>query len=80
MHGVAEEGVPMRSIAQTIGEGLNLPVKSLSAEEAGAHFTWMAGFVGLNNPTSSALTRQRLGWNPTGIQLLNDLRENYFSE
>lgn len=80
LHAVAEEGVAMNAIAQTIGEGLGLPVRSLSQEEAGAHFGWMAGFVGLDNPTSSAFTREKLGWNPTQIELLADMRENgYFS-
>jgi len=80
LHAVAEEGVPMRSIAQTIGEGLGIPVKSLSADEAGAHFGWMGGFVGLDNRTSSALTREKFGWNPTQIELLEDMKRNgYFS-
>lgn len=81
LHGVGEEGVPMRAIAEAIGEGLGVPVRSLSQDEAGAHFGLMAGFVALNNPTSSALTREALGWNPTGLDLLKDMRESgYFSE
>ncbi len=80
LHGVAEEGVPMRDIAQTIGEGLGVPVRRLTEEEAGAHFGWMANFVALDNPTSSALTRDSLGWNPTQIELLTDMRDNgYFA-
>lgn len=62
LNGAAEEGVPMRDIAQTIGEGLGLPVRSLSPDEAQAHFGWFAGFVALDGATSSALTRETLGW------------------
>lgn len=72
-HAVAEEGVSMRDIAQTIGRRLNLPVKSIPAEEAQAFFGWMAMFAGLDMPASSALTRQKLNWTPTGPGLIADL-------
>jgi nucleoside-diphosphate-sugar epimerase len=79
-HGVAEEGVPMRAIAGLIGERLGLPVRSITAEEAPAHFDWMARFVGIDNPTSSAVTRETLGWRPEGPDLLTDMREGgYFA-
>jgi nucleoside-diphosphate-sugar epimerase len=73
-HAVAEEGVAMRDIAQVIGEGLKLPVASLSPDEAAAHFGWMAAFAGLDMPASSAWTRETLGWNPTGPGLIADLK------
>jgi nucleoside-diphosphate-sugar epimerase len=80
LHGVAEEGVPMHAIARVIGEGLGVPVRSVVGDAAAAHFGWLAGFVGVDNPTSSALTRGALGWNPRGPGLLTDLRESgYFS-
>jgi hypothetical protein len=60
-HAVAEEGVPVREIAESIGRGLKLPTVSLSAEQAGEHFGWLAHFVGLDVPASSALTQERLG-------------------
>ncbi len=63
-HAVAEEGVPMRDIAETIGRGLKVPVVSLSPEKAAAHFGWLAMFAGLDLPASSAQTQQRLGWQP----------------
>lgn len=79
-HGAAEEGVPMRDIAAAIGEGLGVPVRGLSADEAEAHFNWMAMFVGVDNPTSSAATREALGWRPREPGLLDDLRDaSYFS-
>lgn len=77
-HAVAEEGVPMRAIAEAIGRGLRIPVVSLTPEQAPAHFGWLAGFAQWDMPASSALTRQRLGWNPTGPTLLADLANMRF--
>ncbi len=79
-NGAAEEGIAMRDIAETIGAGLGLPVRSLSPEEAEAHFSWFAGFVGYDGPTSSAITRESLGWSPKQNGLLQDMRESgYFT-
>ena len=74
-HAVAEEGVPLRSIAEVIGQGLAIPVASLSTEEAGPHFGWLAGFVGIDMPASSAQTQRDLDWHPTGPGLIADLAE-----
>lgn len=79
-HGVAEEGVPMRDIATLIGRHLGLPVVSKTADEAAAHFGWMARFVGLNMAASSALTRQQLGWQPSHPTLLEDLEQGHYFE
>jgi len=76
---VAEEGIPVRDIAETVGAGLNLPVVSLTPEEAPAHFGWLAMFAGLDLPASSAMTRELLGWTPTGPGLLDDLRRMDYS-
>ena len=70
---VAEEGVPVRDIAEAVGRGLKVPVVSKSAQEASAHFGWLAMFAGADMPASSALTQQRLGWGPTGVGLIADL-------
>ncbi len=79
-HGVADEGVPTREIAEVIGRRLNLPVKSLAAEEAADHFDWIARFFSMDMVASSALTRERLGWHPTRPGLLVDLdQEHYFA-
>jgi nucleoside-diphosphate-sugar epimerase len=75
LHAVAEEGVSIRSIAETIGAGLGLPVRSLTEEEAPAYFDFLAMFIGRDNLTSSAITRETLGWTPTGPGLLADLRD-----
>jgi nucleoside-diphosphate-sugar epimerase len=64
-HAVAEEGVPLREIAEAIGRGLKVPVVSKSSEEAAGHFGWLAMFVGFDIPASSALTQERLGWRLT---------------
>jgi nucleoside-diphosphate-sugar epimerase len=72
-HAVAEQGVTMRDIAGAIGQRLNVPVVSIKPEEAARHFGPIAALVGRDNPTSSQLTRNRLGWSPAGIGLLDDL-------
>ncbi|AXK80571.1 NAD-dependent epimerase/dehydratase family protein [Pseudolabrys taiwanensis] len=72
-HAVAEEGIAIRDIAQAIGQRLQLPVKSIAADEAQAYFGWLAMFAGHDMPASSAQTRQKLGWQPTGPGLIADL-------
>ncbi|GAA4620627.1 SDR family oxidoreductase [Actinoallomurus vinaceus] len=78
LHAVADEGVPIRAIAEVIGRHLDLPVVSVSPEDAGEHFTWLAGFIGLDSPVSSALTRELLGWQPTGPGLIDDLDKGHY--
>ncbi|MDQ0474531.1 SDR family oxidoreductase [Labrys wisconsinensis] len=72
-HAAAEEGVPMRDIAEAIGRRLGLPVKSIAPEETGAYFGWLAMFAGHDMPASSVQTRKTLGWEPTGPGLIADL-------
>jgi nucleoside-diphosphate-sugar epimerase len=72
-HGVADEGVPTRDIAEVIGRRLNLPVVSKSPEEVADHFGWIGHFFGMDGPASSAQTQQRLGWRPTQPGLLSDI-------
>ena len=72
-HAVAEEGVPVREIAEVIGRGLKVPVVAISPEEAAAHFGWLAPFAALDLRASSAQTRAKLGWRPTGPGLIADL-------
>ncbi|UQN09313.1 SDR family oxidoreductase [Deinococcus sp. QL22] len=78
LHGVGNEGVPVRAIAEVIGRHLNLPVVSLSAEEAGDHFGWLAGFLAANVPTSSTLTRELLNWQPRHPGLIEDLSGGHY--
>jgi nucleoside-diphosphate-sugar epimerase len=74
-HAVGEEGISSRAIAEALGRGLNLPVVSISPDEAASHFGWMAMFVGLDMPASSVQTQARLDWHPTGPTLIADLNE-----
>jgi nucleoside-diphosphate-sugar epimerase len=78
LHGVADEGVPFREIAETIGRGLGLPTVSVPAQDADERFSFLGGFVQLDNPVSSALTRERLGWTPTHPGLIADLEEGHY--
>ena len=79
-HAIAEEGVPLRKIAEAIGRGLKVPVVAKSPEEAATHFGWLGLFVGLDCPASSAQTQERLGWRPTALPgMISDLeRMRYF--
>jgi nucleoside-diphosphate-sugar epimerase len=72
-HAVAEEGVPLKDIATAIGRGLNVPVTSISQEQAQEHFGFFGFFAGRDSPVSSVRTREQLGWKPTGPGLLTDL-------
>ena len=79
-HGVADEGVPFREIAEVIGRRLNVPVVSKSLEEAAKHFGWLAHFVGIDCPASSAQTQQQLGWAPKQPGLIADLDQTHYFE
>jgi len=78
LHAVADEGVAFREIAETIGRHLDVPVKSVPAEDAAEHFSYLGGFVGLDNPVSSAHTRELLGWQPTHPGLIDDLDQGHY--
>jgi nucleoside-diphosphate-sugar epimerase len=78
VHAVAEKGVPFRAIAEAIGQHLKLPAVSLTAEEASQHFSFLAPFVAIDNPTSNALTRERLGWKPTHPALIADIEQGHY--
>jgi nucleoside-diphosphate-sugar epimerase len=77
---VAEEGVSMRDIAEAIGAGLNVPVVSMSPEEAAGHFGWLSIFADLDMPASSEWTRAELGWQPSGPTLMADLEWMDYSQ
>jgi nucleoside-diphosphate-sugar epimerase len=78
LHAVADEGVPIRDIAEVIGRHLDVPVAAISPEDAAGHFTWLAGFLGLDIPASSTLTRQLLGWQPAQPGLIDDLGKGHY--
>lgn len=78
LHAVADQGVPIRDIAEVIGAHLEVPVVSISPEEAGEHFTWLAHFLAADCPASSAMTRELLGWKPTQLELIDDLNQGHY--
>jgi nucleoside-diphosphate-sugar epimerase len=82
LHAVADQGVPIRAIAEVIGRHLDVPVVSVPADEASEYFGSLAGFLlSADNPVSSALTRGLLGWQPTHPGLVDDLdKGHYFQE
>jgi nucleoside-diphosphate-sugar epimerase len=73
-HAVAEEGISMKQIAETIGQTLNLPVKQLSEDEAKNHFGPFAMFVNFDMSASSKITQEKLNWKPSGPRLLEDIK------
>jgi hypothetical protein len=77
-YAVDDEGIAMREIAAVIGRQLNLPTASKTPEEAASHFGFLAMFLGLDAPASSAFTRQRPGWTPTHRRLIADLEDGRY--
>jgi nucleoside-diphosphate-sugar epimerase len=78
LHAIADEGVPIRDIAAVIGRHLDVPVVSVAPAAAAEHFTWLAGFLALDCPASSALTRELLGWRPEFPGLVDDLEAGHY--
>jgi nucleoside-diphosphate-sugar epimerase len=78
-HGVAEEGIAFKAIAEAIGKHLDIPVVSISPEDAAANFGWFAGFAAIDIPASSKVTRERLNWHPVQPELIADMEQgSYF--
>lgn len=77
-HAVADEGIPFRDIASVIGRGAGVPTASISASDAAEQFAFLGGFVGVDNPTSSEVTRKVLGWDPVEPGLLEDLEHGHY--
>jgi nucleoside-diphosphate-sugar epimerase len=78
LHAVAEEGIALRDIAAAIGRRLGVPAAPVAAENAERHFGFLSAFVGLDNSTSSQITRDILGWTPTRPGLISDLDEEHY--
>jgi nucleoside-diphosphate-sugar epimerase len=78
LHAIADEGVPIRAVAEVIGRHLDIPVAAIPAEDAAAHFGWLAGLIGADSPASSTLTRELLGWQPTHPGLIDDLDKGHY--
>ena len=78
LHGVGDEGVPLREIAAAIGRGTGLPVRSVPEDEVPGYFGFLAGFITLDDPTSNAITREVLGWEPTHLGLIADYNAGHY--
>jgi len=78
LHAIAEEGVPIRAVADAIGGQLDVPVVSVAPADAPAHFIWLADFLGFDSPASSTLTRELMGWEPTRHGLVEDLEQGHY--
>ena len=78
LHAVAEGGVPIRRVAEVIGGQLGLPVVSISAEDSSEHFGFLADYLAMDSPASSALTRDLLSWEPTHPGLIDDLEQGHY--
>jgi len=77
-HGAAEEEITFKSIAESIGRHLNIPVVTKSPEEAADHFGWFAGFAAIDCPASSKKTREQLNWRPVQSTLLADMESGIY--
>ena len=78
LHAVGDEGVAIRAVAEVMGRHLAVPVAAIPEPDAAAHFTWLAGFIGLDSPASGAQTRELLGWQPAGPGLIEDLDQDHY--
>jgi len=76
LHAVAEEGVPLKAIAEAVGESVGVPARSFTPEEADAQFGWLAMFVMADTAASSAATQETFGWRPTHPGLLAGIRQS----
>ncbi|MGH7910371.1 MAG: SDR family oxidoreductase [Candidatus Dormibacteraceae bacterium] len=79
LHAVAEEGVPTREIAEAIGRAFDLPVTSIAADDVQDHFGWIGTFFAMDLAATSTMTRELLGWTPTGPTLVDDLDSGAYS-
>lgn len=78
LHAVADQGVPIRAIAEVIGRHLDLPLAAIPPAAAGEHFGWLAGAIASDSPAASTLTRDLLGWHPTQPGLIDDLDKGHY--
>lgn len=78
LHAVGDEGIPLRRIAETIGHHLGVATANIPTEGAAAHFGFLAPFITIDNPTSSANTQHLLGWEPVHPGLIADLNLGHY--
>jgi nucleoside-diphosphate-sugar epimerase len=78
LHAVGDEAVPFRDIAEAIGRGLGVPTASIAPENAFGHFGPLGLFAGMDFPATAIVTRELLGWTPTGPTLIEDLDAGHY--
>jgi nucleoside-diphosphate-sugar epimerase len=78
LHGVGDTGIPRKVIAETIAAKLGVEAKSITDEEAAQYLGFLAGFAGLDNPTSNDKTRRLLGWEPTHPGWVEDVENGHY--
>jgi nucleoside-diphosphate-sugar epimerase len=78
LHAIGDQGVPFRDIAAAMGRHLGVPTESVTPADAAEHFFPLGHFVGLDSPATADITRELLGWEPTGPTLLEDLEEDHY--
>ncbi|HTU75660.1 MAG TPA: SDR family oxidoreductase [Trebonia sp.] len=78
LHGVGEQGVRLRDIAELIAARLSLPLRQVPTDGAVAYFGWLAALAGIDAPASNDITRSLLGWEPGHPGLLDDLARGDF--
>jgi nucleoside-diphosphate-sugar epimerase len=78
LHGVGDEGVPTREIAEAIGRGTGLEVKSIPEDGMADYFSFLAPYIVLDDPTSNAKTRELLKWEPTRPGLIDDYADGHY--
>ena len=78
LHGVGDTGLARKVIAETIASKLGLEAKAISEDEAPQYLGFLAGFAGLDNPTSNDLTRSLLGWEPSHPGWVEDVETGHY--
>jgi nucleoside-diphosphate-sugar epimerase len=78
LHAAGDDGIPFREIAETIGKNLSVPAVSVAPEDADEHFGFLGQLVRLDNPVSTARTRELLGWEPEYPGLIDDLNAGHY--
>ena len=78
LHAVGDQGVPIRGVAEIFAARLKIPAVSVTPEQAGQYLGFLGGFWGLDGPASAQITRDLLGWEPTGPGLIADLEDGHY--
>jgi len=78
LHGVGDEGIPFKTVAETIASQLGMEAKSVTPEEAPQYLGFLANFAQLDGAVSNARTRQALGWEPTHSGWVEDVKSGHY--